>query len=46
MRIGTMHLGLIGGADPALAFTERNTPFPIVDCAAVDVGATVRGAIP
>jgi aspartate racemase len=35
---------MLGGADLALVFDERDAPFPIVDCAAIHADAIVRFA--
>ena len=36
---------MLGGTDLALVFSEQDTPFPLVDCAAIHVDAIVRAAI-
>jgi aspartate racemase len=37
---------MLGGTDLALAFCQQDTPFSLVDCAAIHVDAIVRLAIP
>jgi aspartate racemase len=37
---------MLGGTDLALAFNEKDTGFPIVDCAGIHADAITRLAIP
>jgi aspartate racemase len=36
---------MLGGTDLALAFNDKNSPFPLVDCAGIHVDAIVREAM-